>query len=149
MTNDPELRDRLLELLHRQHLAVLATREPIRPYLSLMAFAATEDRSGLLLATARGTRKFHNLQADARVSLLLDDRTNRADDFREALAVMIFGVAEIMGPEEKERHLPVFLAKHPHLADFASAPDTALIRVRIDGLMAVSRFQEVRELDFD
>ena len=40
------------ELFDPQRLAVLATPETRRPYLSLMAFAATPDLSALVVATS-------------------------------------------------------------------------------------------------
>jgi hypothetical protein len=43
-------RDQVRELFDRQRLAVLATPETHRPYLRLMAFAATPDLTTLVVA---------------------------------------------------------------------------------------------------
>ena len=45
-------RNRVRELFDQQRLAVLATQETHRPYLSLMAFAATPDLMTLVVATS-------------------------------------------------------------------------------------------------
>jgi hypothetical protein len=45
-------RNRVRELFDQQRLAVLATPETHRPYLSLMAFAATPDLMTLVVATS-------------------------------------------------------------------------------------------------
>ncbi len=46
------LRNQVREFFDRQRLAVLATPETHRPYLSLMAFAATPDLTTLVVATS-------------------------------------------------------------------------------------------------
>jgi len=69
-------------LLDGQLLAVLGTHHAGAPYTSLVAFAATEDLRSLLFATSRATRKWANLTDDARASMLIDSRTNRAETSR-------------------------------------------------------------------
>lgn len=134
------------ELFRTQKLAVLATLEPEQPYLSLMAFAVTEDLRTLIVATDRETRKYRNIKNAHRVSLLVDSRTNRAQDFAEALAVTILGEAREVESEERPDFLKLFLSRHPHLTDFATRPECALIKVKVRKYLAVRRFQEVLEL---
>ena len=137
--------DQVRELFDQQRLAVLATPETHRPYLSLMAFAASSDLTTLVVATSKRTRKYHNLVVDGRVSLLMDNRSNRAVDFHAAFSVTALGTAEEVPPEERPSFRELFLAKHPHLSDFVDHPDSALIRIRIETYIVVSRFQEVLE----
>jgi len=108
-----QIREILLELFSAQKLAVLGTHQAGQPYGSLVAFAATPDLKSLLFATTRATRKFANLQADSRVSMVFDNRSNRVADFRKAVAatahhsrtfvsgidgsVQYFGVAPMAG----------------------------------------------------
>jgi hypothetical protein len=47
---------------------------------------------------------------------------------------------------EKEQGLQLFLAKHPYLQDFVSAPSCALLKVKVAKYILVSQFQEVREM---
>jgi nitroimidazol reductase NimA-like FMN-containing flavoprotein (pyridoxamine 5'-phosphate oxidase superfamily) len=151
---DPEgIKSRLKELFQAQQLAVLATREDDgQPYASLMAFAASGDLKQILLVTSRSTRKYANLSADPRVSLLIDSRSRGASrphettDIHEAVAVTVLGEAEEVSGTERDHLLAYYLAKHPHLEGFARSPSCALLRVWVKSYYFVSRFQEVLEL---
>ncbi len=136
----------LQELFAAQRSAVLATTENGQPYLSLMAFATTSDLQYLLVATYRATRKYHNIEADPRVALLVDNRTNQPADTEQAMAVTALGAAKEVRAAEKDRFLQVYLAKHPHLEKFVTSPECALIEVEVERYFVVSNFQEVREL---
>lgn len=149
MTDATETHRILQELLQGQRLAVLATlaaEEPRRPYTNLIAFAATADLKEIVFATTRATRKFANLTAEPRVSLLVDNRSNRETDFGEAAAVTILGTASELLEPERERYQAIYLAKHPYLRDFVTAPSCALLRVRVEKYILVTRFQEVHEV---
>ncbi len=140
------LRNAVRDLLRSQRLAVLATNRGGHPYSSLVAFASTDDLCSLLFATARATRKYENIKADRRVSLLVDNRANKAEDFRETVAVSIFGYAEEIKEEERNSCLPLYLGKHPYLEEFVNAPTCALFKVKITKFSVVTRFQNVIEL---
>jgi len=140
------LRKTIRDLLQSQRLAVLATNRGGHPYSSLVAFAATDDLCSLFFATARATRKYENIMANHRVSLLVDNRANKAEDFRETVAVSIFGYAEEIKEEEKNSCLPLYLRKHPYLEEFVNAPTCALFKVQITKFSVVARFQNVIEL---
>ena len=105
MEKPSEVVDNILELLASQRLAVLSTQTQGQPYSNLVAFAVTPDLKYLLFATTRATRKFANLLADSRVSLLLDNRTNEEADFAEAAALTVLGQAwEVLGADSIEGH---------------------------------------------
>ena len=83
-----------------QGLAIVSTQEHGQPYCNLVAFASTDDLKHLIFATNRATRKFANIDENPRVSILIDNRSNRISDFHEAVAVNAVGLAEeILGPE--------------------------------------------------
>jgi nitroimidazol reductase NimA-like FMN-containing flavoprotein (pyridoxamine 5'-phosphate oxidase superfamily) len=146
MTDSVGLKEIIQHLLHSQRLAVLSTQMSGRPYSNLVAFAATQDLRYILIATTRATRKFANIITEPQVSLLIDNRNNEETDFGETSAVTVLGVAEeVLGPE-RERYLQIYLKKHPYLMDFVSAPTCALIRVKVERFIMVTRFQEVREV---
>jgi nitroimidazol reductase NimA-like FMN-containing flavoprotein (pyridoxamine 5'-phosphate oxidase superfamily) len=134
------------ELLESQKLAVLSTLGHIQPYSNLVAFAATPDLKYLLFATTRATRKYANLLANRRVSILIDNRTNEAADFAEAAAVTVLGQAEEMQGAELTQLLPLYLGRHPYLRDFVTSPTCALFRVSVERYILVTRFQDVREI---
>ena len=136
----------LRDLFESQKLAVLATHSEGQPYANLMAFAATKDLKNLLVATTRSTRKFANLSADSRVAMLFDNRSNTARDFRSAITVTATGIADEVKPRDRKRLQKLYLAKHPHLEDFVTSPNCALVRIRVNTYYIVTRFQNVMEL---
>ena len=145
LTNDGAL-TRLRELFAVQRFAVLATTENGQPYLSLMAFAATGDLQYLLIATNKATRKYRNIQADARIALLVDNRANLPADTEESLAVTALGQATEVAASDRDQFLNLYLAKHPRLEKFVSSPECALIRVKVERYLVVSHFQETMEV---
>jgi len=141
-----EMKEIIQNLLDGQRLAVLSTLMSGRPYSNLIAFAATDDLKDIFFATTRATRKFANLTAEPRVSLLMDNRSNQETDFGEASAVTVLGTAaEVIGPD-RDKYLQIYLKKHPYLEDFITAPTCALIRVKVEKYIMVTQFQEVREI---
>jgi len=146
MEDAPALERLVRELLASQRLAVLSTETRGTPYSSLIAFAAAPDLTALVFATPRPTRKFSNLSENARVSLLVDNRSNREEDFAEAAAATILGSARETTGEERESSLALFLGKHPYLSSFVRSPECAIFRVEVEAYYVVSRFQSVSEL---
>jgi nitroimidazol reductase NimA-like FMN-containing flavoprotein (pyridoxamine 5'-phosphate oxidase superfamily) len=126
-------------------LAVLATHSEGEPYTSLVAFAATDDLKHLLFATGRSTRKYANLTADHRVSLLIDNRSNRAADLRHAMAVTAVGEAREVGLDERQLLGKLIVDKCPGLKELVDSPSCALLKVRVKTYYAVQRFQDVTE----
>jgi nitroimidazol reductase NimA-like FMN-containing flavoprotein (pyridoxamine 5'-phosphate oxidase superfamily) len=110
-----------------------------------VAFAATSDLKNLVFATTRATRKFANLRSDPRVSMVLDNRSNRVADFRKAVAATALGRAREVRGKERERLAKMYLAKHPHLKEFVASPTCALVKMRVEVYYAVWRFQNVFE----
>jgi len=146
MEKHEDIRKRLNALFQHQHLAVLSTQQHGQPYASLIAFAVSDDLKYLYFVTPKTTRKFENLSANPKVALLVNDSENREDDFHRAVAATIVGLAEELGLPEREKVQVKYLARHPHLADFAASPTSALIRVKIRSYYLVRRFQQVMEL---
>lgn len=146
MEKQEDIRKRLGILFDRQHLAVLSTQQEGQPYASLIAFAVSDDLKHLYFVTPKTTRKYKNLRANPKVALLVNDSENRQDDFHRAAAATIVGLAEELDSPERETVLVKYLARHPHLADFAASPTSALIQVSIRSYYLVRRFQHVMEL---
>jgi len=141
-----EVTERVRSLLESQPLAVLSSSAQGHPYTNLVAFAATEDLRRVVFATMRATRKYQNMHEDPRVSLLIDDRSNRVSDIRDALAVTAQGrTVEAVGAD-REALERLFLRKHPHLEGFVRSPGCALMAVTVSTYYVVSRFQNVYEL---
>ena len=148
MPESTPILDQLREFFASQRLAVLATDHRGHPYASLVAFAVSDDLRELFFATSRDTRKFANLKSNNSVSLLIDNRSNQVADFSQAIAVTILGVGEELAETARAYSEAIYLAKHPHLEEFVTAPSCALVRVRVQSYYLVSRFQNVIEYHF-
>lgn len=148
MTSKEELKQKVSELLSSQKLAVLSTQNADGfAYASLIAFAASDDLQTIVLATPRATRKFANIKQNPKVSLLIDNRSNKENDFHAAMAVTVMGVAQEACSGEVQRGLAaLYLKKHSYLEAFLRSPTTAFIRISVLRYYLVSRFQEVMEL---
>jgi general stress protein 26 len=146
MKND--VRQRLEALFRTQKLAVLATSSAGQPYTSLVAFAASDDLRRIYFFTPTATRKFANIRADARVSVLINSSENRDDDFHQAISVTAVGDAHVVPEADRSDILGDYLAKHPYLEDFAGSPSCALLRVNVRSYYLVQNFQKVTEFHF-
>jgi nitroimidazol reductase NimA-like FMN-containing flavoprotein (pyridoxamine 5'-phosphate oxidase superfamily) len=81
-----------------------------------------------------------------RVSLVIDNRENSSADYLGAEAFTIFGRArEVRQKQARTRYSSLLSRKHPDLAEFVSAPTTALMLVKIERCLHIGRFQTVTE----
>jgi nitroimidazol reductase NimA-like FMN-containing flavoprotein (pyridoxamine 5'-phosphate oxidase superfamily) len=138
--------NRLREFFQGQKLTALATQEPGHPYLSLMAFALTDDLNYLIIATKRETRKYSNMVKTPGVAFLIDNRSDERNDFQNTLAVTGIGTAKETEEPEKESLMALFLGKHPELETFVRSQESALLKITIEKFVIISQFQEVEEL---
>ena len=146
LKNTEELKKAIKDLLAFQNLAVIATQKEGQPFTNLVAFAATGDLKHLVFATTRATRKYARLMADSRMSMMIDNRQNQASDFHNATAVAAIGRVEEVKGTEKADLMKLYLLKHSHLKAFVTAPNCALMKLRVDRYDIVRRFQNVMEL---
>ncbi len=145
MTTPDQLRRTIQALLNSQIQAVLATQHQQQPYTSLMAFVVTPDLRRIGFATLRATRKYANLLANPRVSLLIDNRCNAATDYRSAVAISVQGTAGEVEQAQRPELLQLYLNRHPSLRDFVTAADCALLQLDVERYWVVSQFQSVAE----
>ena len=141
-----KLSEIIRELFGSQRLAVLGTQSGGQPYANLVAFVASDDLKSIFFATARATRKYANIEADSRVTVLIDNRSNQEADFSKAAAVTATGRAQEVGERERELITATYLAKHPMLEEFVRSPSCAMLKVQVETYYLVSRFQNVMEL---
>ena len=146
MEKKDQIRKRIKALFASQKLAALSTQGDGQPYASLVAFYATDDLKYIYFATPQTTRKFANLKAHNRVAVMINNSSNLASDFHQAIAVTAVGIAEEVLGADKKPILIGYLSKHPHLEDFVRAPTCALVRVSVKTYYAVRNFQNVMEL---
>ena len=148
MENQTEIQKQIKALFASQSLAMLATQNLDQPYASLVAFANADDLRQIFFVTPKTTRKFANLTATPNVALLINSALNQVEDFHRAIAVTAVGKAEEITGNERDRTLPIYLAKHPHLEEFAMSPTCALVRVTVKSYYLVQTFQNVTEFHF-
>jgi heme iron utilization protein len=144
---EPILRD----LFAAQRYAVLGTRGAGDAgasgiSLNLMAVAVSGDLRALILVTERATRKYANMHAQPRVSVMVDNRTNRAADTERALALRVDGQAEEVGGPEREPLVRAFLERNPQLETLARSPSSALFRVWVERYELVRGLYDVTEV---
>ena len=146
MKKPQEFEERLRDLLDSQSLGVVATQSEGQPYASLVAFVASEDLKRIYFVTPKATRKFGYLSKDRRVAILINNSTNQTEDFHRAISVTAVGSAAEVSGAEREQALKPYLAKHPHLEDFARSPSCAMVRIALRSYYMVRNFQNVTEL---
>lgn len=141
--------DTLRRLLDQQSFAVLCTSAEGWPYCSLVAFAAEPTLKTLYFATPRQTQKTANLAADARVALLIDNRSNQQDDYFSALALTVIGQARFLSQAELPTAKTLYARKHPRLSAFIEQADTAMVAVSVTRYRLVEQFQKVTDIAAD
>ena len=144
--NRKQILKTIAQLFDSQSLAVLSTQKNDQPYSSLVAFAANADLGYFYFLTPNTTRKYEHLTANPKVSILVNDSRNRADDIYNAVSVTGTGVSEVVDKSVEKKALDLYLRKHPHLKEFAKVPTTALIRIAMKRYFIVNRFQNVDEV---
>jgi heme iron utilization protein len=137
----------LRNLLDTRDVGVLATSRDDWPYANLVAFALSDKLREMIFATPRQSRKYANLAANPRVSMLIDNRSNDIGDLKDAVAATAIGMAVELSGSEWERCLSFYAARHPHLDNFARSPTTAVFLITVEKYIMVSRFQNVVEID--
>lgn len=146
LSEESELEHLIRELFESQKLAVLGTQNEGQPYANLIAFAPSDDLKSLYFVTARATRKYANIEADARVTVLIDNRSNQDSDFSQAAAVTATGRAKELEDSKRDEVLAIYLDKHPMLEEFVRSPSCALLQIKVETYYLVRRFQNVMEL---
>lgn len=140
------IEQRLETLLLGEKFGVLSTCGEKQPYASLVAFASTKDMSHIVFVTPRPTKKYANLAANAKVALLIDNRSNQVSDLQRAMGATAVGTVVEVRKARNSRLIRTYLDKHPQLAEFAWSATSAVLDLRVESYSVVERFQEVTKL---
>lgn len=137
--------DIVRSLLRRSRQGALATLMPNKgdPYCSLVATASAPDGAPLLLISRLAIHT-KNILADARVSLMLDERI--AGDPLEGARVMLAGVARQIEGDAATVSRRRYLAAHPKAEMFADFPDFSFFRIDVQGAHLVAGFGRIVDL---
>lgn len=114
------------------------------PYCSLVNVATAPDGSPVLLISRLAIHT-KNVLADARVSLMIDER--RAGDPLEGARVMIAGRAEVVGESELEPIRRRYLLRHPTAEAFVNFPDFLFVRIAVASVHLVAGFGRIETLE--
>ncbi|WGD53249.1 pyridoxamine 5'-phosphate oxidase family protein [Bradyrhizobium sp. CB1650] len=131
-------------LLRRSRQGALATLMTGSgdPYCSLVNLASHPDGSPILLISGLAVHT-RNILADARVSLMLDERA--PGDPLEGARIMLSGRAE-QADDEKELLRRRYLNAHPLAEAFVSFKDFSFFRIRVTGTHLVAGFGRIIDL---
>jgi uncharacterized pyridoxamine 5'-phosphate oxidase family protein len=144
-----DIRKKIRDLFKTQKLGILATLGKAFPYQNIVAFAATDDLKNIIFTTKRMTSKYKNLKNSSKVSMFIDDRSNRENDFYDALGLTAVGNANELSGPQREKAMSKFIKRHPCLEEFVSTPNSAIFIVRVRVYFLVMNFQEVIEIRTD
>src|SRR5262245_41147885 len=130
------------KLLREGRSAALATLMPASgdPYCSLVNVATAADGAPLLLISRLAVHT-KNILADARVSLMLDER--RPGDPLEGARVMLMGTAQQTDDPNARRR---YLARQPEAKMFADFGDFGFYRIDLRGAHLVAGFGRIVDL---
>ncbi|OGR35952.1 MAG: hypothetical protein A2051_12460 [Desulfovibrionales bacterium GWA2_65_9] len=92
-----------------------------------MSYCPSPDGNEFWLATLAGTRKYANLCASPRASLLVDDRQGGAPSLALTVEAELVPFADAAGEALARRAL---LARHPELAGFLALDGVLVLRLR-------------------
>jgi hypothetical protein len=141
-----EIRGLVENLVSQQPYAVLCLQGGGQPYGALVAFAFTADLRHAVFATPIATRKFRLLSECDHVSLVIDNRPDKADELMEIEAVTATGRARrIEAGVEFDQWAELLVGRHPYLTSFVQSPSCALFRIDLVRFLHVVRFQEVSQ----
>jgi len=136
------------ELLAAERHAVLATLSARRggwPFPSLAPYALSTDGEPLLLLSDLAEHT-HNLRADPRASLFVQDGNARADP-QAGSRVTILGQVEPVAEPELTTARAAYLGRHPHAADYLTLGDFRLFVLRIRAARFIGGFGEMGWID--
>src|SRR5438105_4233921 len=110
------------------------------PYCSLVNVATTADGAPILLISRLAVHT-KNILADARVSLMLDER-RQSDPLEEARVMVMGTVAATADPAARDR----YLRRQPEAEMFAGFADFSFYRVIIEAAHLVAGFGRIVDL---
>jgi uncharacterized pyridoxamine 5'-phosphate oxidase family protein len=138
---DPKTRERLTHLFDSQLIAVLGTSSGNDPYTCLVGFRFTPDLKHLIFATMRDRLKYRQISSNPRVSLIIDDRKNSPSDFSHATSVTL----DTKEPE-RGKLAEMLVERHPFLNDFVKDPSCAIMKVTVEKMYIVGKFENVQKI---
>lgn len=144
--------EKMIALLRTNDMCVLATCRGGKPHCSLMAYLVDDDGLTVYMATRQDTTKFRNILENPRVSLLVDNRLQNADDRSTIQSLTVEGFYTPLENPAKEEHVRRLLRqRHPHIVGLLDHPQSAILPIKVlaflllDGPEKASHLQVTQE----
>jgi len=138
-----DLKKEIFTILDRQIQCVLATLQNDQPCQHMMAFAFAEDLSRIFLATYMNTRKYRNMIANPRVSILWDNRSGSASDHVDGLSLIALGRAELLSGSMQAEVRELMLKRNPALQALLENESCKLFMILIEDYQCTKGYQQV------
>ncbi len=128
------------KLLKENDTCVLATCSENIPHCSLMAYVPNDACDVIYMVTRRSSRKYSNLKANPRVSLLIDTRGSAQGVAPSELKALTVAGTFTAIAEEAQRHqiLQQIVARHPHLQELADQPDVEPLAIAVESFLLLN-----------
>jgi len=133
----------ILNIIDKTGFAVLATENAGQPHTSLIAVTSFAAGRQLIFATYRNTRKYHNLQQNRRVSLLINGCPVRGAADQDGYVVSAVGRVQDIADSDLAAMRAAHLQKHPDLAVFLQSSDCVLLRLEVESYQVVRGIDDV------
>lgn len=144
-----KIQRQIKHILQSQLYGVLATSYDNQPYMSLLAFVASNDIKSIYVATVRSTHKFQNVNKNEKIAFFIDTRENNNFDVSSAYALTVFGKAKAIDKNEIKHIKQLYLSKHPQLYSFIHSQNVEFLQLKISSFSFVERFQNVYLMEID
>jgi len=119
---------KLETILRENSLCVLCTEAAGNPYCSLMTYLLSDDRRTLYLVSTRESRKFKNLLANPRVSVLVDSRQHPTAG-ANIVSVTFAGLFQPLADAAPIK--TSFAREHPELTEILNHPDSVIFAIKL------------------
>lgn len=117
-------------ILREKDLCVLATAGTQGAHCSLMGYALDDSETTVICITERNTLKYLNMQANPRVSLLVDTR-DESPEHQKMQALTLGCLAQELTGTQREAALKRLATTQPQLAEILASPDAAVMALEI------------------
>ena len=145
--NDAQLLPtKIKNLIDQQQYGILCTQGNGQPYGSMMVYTFSEDLRFAAFCTPMTTRKFQLLSKCKRVSIVIDNRDQYANDVTKIEAITTTGIADrLLKGAELTRWSNALIKRYPHMKFFIHSTSCAVFKIEILRFFHVHQFQEVNQ----
>jgi nitroimidazol reductase NimA-like FMN-containing flavoprotein (pyridoxamine 5'-phosphate oxidase superfamily) len=123
------------KIIRANDLAVLATCAENQPHCSLMAYVPNNDCRTIYMLTQKDSRKFRNISANARVSLMVDTRFDDQKSRPTIKALTISGTCKPSAQSMQKQLKDLLAQNHPQLKTLSAQKDAIVLEITIKSFL--------------